>query len=63
MVTTEQKTILSVKDLQIYFNTDEGTVRAVDGVNFEIAQGKTLGVVGAQMVWWKLSNVRHVGLS
>ena len=46
MVTTEQKTILSVKDLQIYFNTDEGTVRAVDGVNFEIAQGKTLGVVG-----------------
>ena len=46
MVTTEQKQILSVKDLQIYFNTDEGTVRAVDGVNFEIAQGKTLGVVG-----------------
>ena len=46
MVTTEQKAILSVKDLQIYFNTDEGTVRAVDGVNFEIAQGKTLGVVG-----------------
>ena len=46
MVTTEQKSILSVKDLQIYFNTDEGTVRAVDGVNFEIAQGKTLGVVG-----------------
>ena len=46
MVTTEQKQILSVKDLQIYFNTDEGTVRAVDGVNFERAQGKTLGVVG-----------------
>ena len=46
MVTTEQKPILSVKDLQIYFNTDEGVVRAVDGVNFEIAQGKTLGVVG-----------------
>ena len=46
MVTTEQKSILSVKDLQIYFNTDEGVVRAVDGVTFDLAQGKTLGVVG-----------------
>ena len=46
MVTTEQKSILSVKDLQIYFNTDEGVVKAVDGVTFEIEQGKTLGVVG-----------------
>jgi len=46
MVTTEQKSMLSVKDLQIYFHTDEGVVRAVDGVTFEIAQGKTLGVVG-----------------
>ena len=46
MVTTEQKSILSVKDLQIYFNTDEGVVKAVDGVTFDIAQGKTLGVVG-----------------
>ncbi len=38
--------ILEVNDLQTYFGTDEGTVRAVDGVSFHIERGKTLAVVG-----------------
>jgi len=38
--------LLSVKDLRTYFFTDEGTVKAVDGVDFEIEKGTTLGVVG-----------------
>ena len=46
MVDTSQDTLLSVKDLKTYFPTDEGLVRAVDGVSFDIEQGKTLGVVG-----------------
>jgi len=33
-------------DLHTYFFTDVGTVKAVDGVTFDIPQGKTVGVVG-----------------
>ena len=39
-------TILSVKDLKKYFYTKKGILHAVDGLNFEIEEGKTLGMVG-----------------
>lgn len=39
-------TLLDVKDLKTYFYLDEGTVRAVDGVSFDIQRGAVLGVVG-----------------
>ncbi len=40
------KTLLAVENLRTGFDTREGFLRAVDGVDFEIAQGGTLGVVG-----------------
>src|SRR6185295_11380163 len=38
--------LLSVRNLKTYFTQDEGTVKAVDGVSFDMAQGATLGIVG-----------------
>lgn len=40
------ETILEVRNLKKHFNTPKGLLHAVDGVNFSIEKGKTLGVVG-----------------
>ena len=42
----DSKYILEVKDLHTTFKTDKGEVHAVNGINFNLEPGKTLGIVG-----------------
>jgi peptide/nickel transport system ATP-binding protein len=37
---------LSVRDLKIHFPTEDGLVKAADGISFDVERGKTLGIVG-----------------
>jgi peptide/nickel transport system ATP-binding protein len=38
--------LLEVRDLKVSFRTEDGLVKAVDGVSLEVAEGETLGIVG-----------------
>jgi oligopeptide/dipeptide ABC transporter ATP-binding protein len=38
--------LLDVEDLSVHFATEDGMVRAVDGVSFEVSRGQVIGIVG-----------------
>jgi len=41
-----EETVLEVKNLQTYFYTDEGVVKAVDGISFSLRKSEVIGIVG-----------------
>jgi peptide/nickel transport system ATP-binding protein len=43
---SDDKPFLEVNDLMIHFHTDDGRVRSVDGLTFNLQRGRTLGIVG-----------------
>ena len=45
-VMKDKNNILEIDNLQVYFNTETGIVKAVDGVTIDIPKNSTIGIVG-----------------
>ena len=43
---TNSKKLINVDNLAVHFHIPQGIVKAVDGISFDIARGKSLGIVG-----------------
>ena len=56
------ETILEVKDLKTYFYTEEGTVPAVDGLDFTLRDGETLAIVGESGCGKSVTSLSILGL-
>lgn len=58
----DPKNVLEFDGLKTYFYTDTGTVKAVDGVTFEIPEGATIGVVGESGCGKSVTSLSVMGL-
>jgi len=57
-----EEKILEVKDLVVQFNTERGSIKAVNGVNFDVYKGKSIGIVGESGSGKSVSALAIMGL-
>jgi peptide/nickel transport system ATP-binding protein len=55
--------LLEVEDLVVHFETDDGLVKAVDGISYTVDRGQTLGIVGESGSGKSVSSLTVMGLT
>ncbi|MUK36214.1 ATP-binding cassette domain-containing protein [Aliivibrio fischeri] len=58
----DREIVLSVESVVTEFQTDEGTVRVLDGVSFQVPKGKTIGIVGESGCGKSVTSMSIMGL-